>query len=48
MRCRFLTTLRQLVDALNARGIGSARGGTWHTSPVRDLLGAGEGFVKGD
>jgi DNA invertase Pin-like site-specific DNA recombinase len=33
-----LTTLRQLAEALNARGIHTARGGAWHTSTVRNLL----------
>ena len=38
MQASGLTTLRQFADALNARGIRSARGGIWHTSTVRDLL----------
>ncbi len=28
------TSLQQLGDALNARGIPSARGGTWHAATV--------------
>lgn len=32
------TTLRQIADALNARGIPTARGGQWHASSVRNVL----------
>jgi DNA invertase Pin-like site-specific DNA recombinase len=32
------TSLRQIADALNARGIGTARGGGWHASSVRNVL----------
>jgi DNA invertase Pin-like site-specific DNA recombinase len=38
MQTSGLTTLRQLAEALNTRGIRSARGGIWYTSTVRDLL----------
>jgi len=31
-------TLRGIADALNARGIRTARGGSWHASTVRNLL----------
>jgi DNA invertase Pin-like site-specific DNA recombinase len=31
--------LRGIADALNARGIRTARGGAWHASTVRNLLG---------
>lgn len=31
-------TLKQVADALNARGIPTARGGAWHTSTVRNTL----------
>jgi Recombinase len=33
-----LKSLRAIADALNARGVGTARGGTWHASSVRDAL----------
>jgi recombinase len=32
------TSLRQIADALNARGISTARGGEWHASSVRNVL----------
>jgi hypothetical protein len=32
-------TLREVATALNARGIGTARGGQWHGTTVRNLLG---------
>ena len=32
------TTLRQIADALNARGISTARGGAWHASSVANVL----------
>jgi DNA invertase Pin-like site-specific DNA recombinase len=32
------TTLRQIADALNARGIPTARGGQWHASSVKNVL----------
>lgn len=31
-------TLRDIADALNARGIGTARGGRWHAMSVRNVL----------
>ncbi len=34
-----MTTLRQIADALNARGVRTARGGTWHATTVRNLIG---------
>lgn len=33
-----LTTLREIVAALNARGVRTARGGNWHSTTVRNLL----------
>jgi DNA invertase Pin-like site-specific DNA recombinase len=33
-----VTTLRALADALNARGVRTARGGGWHPTTVRNLL----------
>jgi len=32
------TTLEAITEALNQRGIRSARGGKWHVSPVSNLL----------
>lgn len=32
------TTLRALADALNARGISTARGGSWHAMSVKNIL----------
>jgi DNA invertase Pin-like site-specific DNA recombinase len=32
------TTLRAVADALNARGISTARGGTWHAMSVKNVL----------
>jgi Recombinase len=31
-------TLRDVADALNARGIATARGGKWHATSVKNLL----------
>jgi Recombinase len=31
-------TLREVADALNARGISTARGGRWHAMTVRNVL----------
>ena len=39
-------TLREIADALNARGIRTARGGSWYASTVRNLL-ARPGAVPG-
>jgi hypothetical protein len=33
------TTLREIADALNARGVATARGGRWYASSVRNVLG---------
>jgi len=33
-----ITTLAGIAAALNARGIGTPRGGSWHASSVRNLL----------
>ena len=33
-----VTTLQGIADALNARGIKTARGGTWHPTTVRNVL----------
>jgi DNA invertase Pin-like site-specific DNA recombinase len=32
------TTLREIADALNARGVSTARGGRWHASSVSNVL----------
>jgi len=32
------TTLRQIADALNARGVPTPRGGRWHPMSVRNVL----------
>lgn len=32
-------TLRQIADALNARGVPTPRGGNWHAMSVRNVLG---------
>lgn len=34
-----VTTLRGIADALNARGVRTARGGEWHPSSVRNVMG---------
>lgn len=36
LRKKGLTTFRELADALNARGVQTARGGQWHASTVRN------------
>ena len=33
-----ITTARAIAEALNARGVRTARGGEWHNSTVRNLL----------
>src|SRR3954452_1858562 len=37
------TTLAELADALNARGIAAAQGGRWHAMSVRNVLARGVG-----
>lgn len=32
------TTLREIADALNARGVHTARGGNWHATSVKNVL----------
>jgi DNA invertase Pin-like site-specific DNA recombinase len=39
------TTLEAITDALNQRGIRSARGGKWHVSSVSNLLGRAQKFA---
>ena len=38
IRASGITTLAGIADALNARGVRSARGGKWHVSAVQNLL----------
>ena len=38
IRASGLATLREIADALNARGVRTARGGQWHSSTVHNLL----------
>ena len=38
IRDRGASTPRAIAEALNARGIRTARGGAWHDSTVRNLL----------
>jgi len=38
LRVAGITDLRGLADALNARGIRTARGGRWHVSNVRNVM----------
>lgn len=33
-----VTTTRAIAEALNPRGVRTARGGEWHHSTVRNLL----------
>ena len=33
-----VATLRGVAEALNARSIATARGGTWHATTVRNLI----------
>jgi DNA invertase Pin-like site-specific DNA recombinase len=37
-----VTTTREIADALNVRGVRTARGGQWHTSTVSNLLRRGQ------
>ncbi len=32
------TSLRDIADALNARGVSTARGGQWHATSVKNML----------
>jgi DNA invertase Pin-like site-specific DNA recombinase len=32
------TTLREIAEALNARGVGTPRGGRWHATSVKNAL----------
>ncbi|MGH6674425.1 MAG: recombinase family protein [Xanthobacteraceae bacterium] len=35
------TTLREIADTLNARGVATARGGQWHAMTVKNVLARG-------
>jgi DNA invertase Pin-like site-specific DNA recombinase len=37
------TTLQAITDALNDRGVATARGGSWYPSNVRNVLARGKG-----
>jgi DNA invertase Pin-like site-specific DNA recombinase len=41
-------TLQALADALNARGVATARGGRWHPATVRNAIRRGAGQDKQD
>ena len=38
MRTAGATTLREIANALNARGVATARGGQWHATSVKNML----------
>jgi hypothetical protein len=41
------TSLHQIADALNTRGITTPRGGRWYASSVRNVAGEGVGLEHG-
>ena len=41
LRTAGVRDLRGLADALNRRGVSTARGGKWHVSNVRNILARG-------
>lgn len=45
LRSEGATTLRELAQALNRRGLKSPRGGTWHPSSVANLLSRSQSFL---
>jgi len=32
------TSLREIAEVLNARGVSTARGGSWHATSVKNML----------
>ena len=38
LQAKGITATRAIAEALNARGLRTARGGAWHHSTVRNLL----------
>jgi hypothetical protein len=38
LQAKGITATRAIAEALNARGLRTARGGEWHHSTVRNLL----------
>lgn len=42
-----VTSLRDIAEALNARGVSTARGGRWHASAVRNVLERSEAKREG-
>ena len=49
IECAGVTTLQGIADALNARGIRTARGRRWYPSTVKNLLGrAGAQVEQGE
>jgi DNA invertase Pin-like site-specific DNA recombinase len=38
MQCAGMNTLRDIAEALNARGVPTARGGLWYASTVSNVL----------
>lgn len=42
MQATGVTTLQAIAQALNARGVSTPRGGQWHASSVRNVLGRAE------
>jgi DNA invertase Pin-like site-specific DNA recombinase len=40
------TTLRQIAEALNARGVATARGGQWHATSVKNMLDRAMGSTR--
>jgi Recombinase len=41
------TTLQQIADALNDRGVATARGGSWYPSNVRNVPARDRALIQG-